>query len=574
MDILMLMGGAFVAYLIAYHTYGKFLARKIFKLNDMHPVPSKTHRDGRDFVPTRRGILFGHHFTSIAGTGPIVGPAIAIIWGWLPALLWVVFGSIFIGAVHDFGSLLVSIRNEGKSLSEISARYINTRVRFACFLVVFFTVTVIIAVFVVVIASIFTLFPNSVIPVWGQIPIAVLLGRAVYAKGQNLNLSTLVAVIAMYALIVVGSKYPLTIPDFSFIPASGIWAIILLIYAWIASVIPVTTLLQPRDYINAWQLFVAMALLIGGAVFSALTSNLELAAPAVNSSLPAGTPSIFPFLFVIVACGAVSGFHSLVGSGTSSKQLAKESDSLFVGYGSMLLEGVLAVVVIVCVAGGIAMGLEVDGNILTGAEAWNHQYSSYIGSQGLGGKLAPVILGAANMMATIGIPKAIGTTLMGVFIASFASTTLDTSVRLQRYVVSELASDFKAAPFRNRYIATSFAVVTAAALAFAEGAGATGALKLWPLFGCLNQLLAVIALLVITLYLKSCGGLKYLYTLLPFLFMLIVTTWSMAGNEIKYFGDGNILLTTFGAIVFAIGVWITIETAAVFINNDNPLPEA
>jgi len=570
MDTLSLMLVCGCGYLIAYHTYGRLLAKKIFKLDKNALVPSVERKDGVDYVPTRKGIIFGHHYTSIAGTGPIVGPAIGIIWGWLPALLWVFFGSIFMGAVHDFGALVISLRNEGKSISEVASKYINMRVRFIFFAVVFLSLLIVIAIFGVVIAAVFTRFPSAVVPVWLQIPIAVALGFAVYKKTANVAVSTAVAVFGMYLCIAVGSLIPVRLGTAFGIPPTGLWVIILLMYAWVASTLPVTTLLQPRDYINAWQLFIAMGLLIAGVVVSSLSGGLPLVAPAFNKTPPAGTPPIWPFMFVIIACGAISGFHSLVASGTSSKQVSKETDCQFVGYGSMLLESFLAVLVLVCVAAGIGMALKLDdGTILTGQAAWQHQYGSWIGAKGLSDKIAPVVIGAANMMAKLGLPETLGITLMGVFIASFAGTTLDTSTRIQRYVVSELANDLRIPFFANRWIATTFVVLTAAGLAFATGADGTGAMKLWPLFGTANQLLAALALLVITLYLKSKGGLKFIVTALPCLIMLVVTNWAMVKNEIifltneKYAGE-KWLLSVIGAGIFVLALWMTIEALLAF----------
>ena len=565
--LILLCGGG---YLVAYHTYGRVLAKKIFKLNKDAHVPSVERQDGVDYVPTRKGIIFGHHYTSIAGTGPIVGPAIGIIWGWLPAILWVFFGSIFMGAVHDFGALVISLRNDGKSISEVAAKYINMRVRFIFFAVVFLSLLIVIAIFGVVIAAVFTTFPSAVIPVWLQIPIAVALGFAVYKKTANVAIATAIAVVGMYICIAIGSLIPVRLGTAFGIPPTGLWVIILLMYAWVASTLPVTTLLQPRDYINAWQLFIAMGLLVAGAVVSSLSGALPLVAPAFNRALPAGTPPIWPFMFVIIACGAISGFHSLVASGTSSKQVAKETDCQFVGYGSMLLESFLAVLVLVCVAAGIGMALKLDdGTILTGQAAWQHQYGTWIGAKGLSDKIAPVVNGAANMMATLGLPETVGITLMGVFIASFAGTTLDTSTRIQRYVVSELANDLRIPFLANRWIATTFVVVTAAGLAFATGADGKGAMKLWPLFGTANQLLAALALLVVTLYLKSKGGLKFIVTALPCLVMLVITNWAMVKNEIifltdeKYAGE-KWLLSTIGAVIFVLALWMTIEALMAF----------
>lgn len=571
METLLLMLICGTGYLVAYHTYGRFLAKKIFKLNKNASVPSVELRDGIDYVPARKGIIFGHHYTSIAGTGPIVGPAIGIIWGWLPAILWVFFGSIFMGAVHDLGALVVSLRNEGKSLSEVAAKYINMRVRFIFFAVVFLSLLIVIAIFGVVIAAVFTRFPSAVVPVWLQIPIAVALGFAVYKKTANVAIATAIAVIGMYLCIAVGSLLPIELGTVLGIPSTGLWVIILLIYAWVASTLPVTTLLQPRDYINAWQLFIAMGLLVAGAVVASLSGNLPLVAPPFNTALPAGTPPIWPFMFVIIACGAISGFHSLVASGTSSKQVSKETDCQFVGYGSMLLEGFLAVLVLVCVAAGIGMALKLDnGTILTGQAAWQHQYSTWIGDKGLSDKIAPVVIGAANMMGKIGIPETVGITLMGVFIASFAGTTLDTSTRIQRYVISEMATDLRIPFLANRWAATSFAVITAAGLAFATGADGKGAMMLWPLFGSANQLLAALALLLVTLYLKRKGGLKFLVTALPCLIMLVITVWAMVKNEMNFISSSNWLLVIIGGGIFALSLWMTIEALAVFFNSSQP----
>ena len=571
MDTLLLMVVCGGGYLIAYNTYGRFLAKKIFKLDKNARVPSVELQDGIDYVPTKKGIIFGHHYTSIAGTGPIVGPAIGIIWGWLPAILWVTLGCIFMGAVHDFGALVVSMRNEGKSISEAAAKYINKRVRFIFFAIVFLSLLLVIAVFGVVIAAVFTRFPESVLPVWLEIPIALGLGWAVYKRSANVTLSTIVAVTTMYLTVGLGAYIEsvrpglFSLPECSWLPATGLWTIILLIYAWVASTLPITTLLQPRDYINAWQLFIAMALLVCGIVAASLGGNLPLAAPAINSSLPADTPSMWPFMFVIIACGAISGFHSLVASGTSPKQVAKEPDSLFVGYGSMLMEGTLAVLVIICVAAGIAMAYKTsDGTTLTGLDAWQHHYSSWAGAKGLGTKLAAFVTGAANIINTMHMPKIVGTAVMGVFVASFAGTTLDTSVRIQRYVVSELAADLRIPYLANRWTATSFAVITAMGLAFATGASGKGAMILWPLFGTANQLLAALALLVITLYLKRKGGLKFLVTAVPCVIMLVITNWAMVKNEMIFLADENWLLAIIGGGIFALALWMTVEAVIAF----------
>jgi carbon starvation protein len=341
----------------------------------------------------------------------------------------------------------------------------------------------------------------------------------------------------------------------------------LFIYAFIASTLPVTTLLQPRDYINAWQLFIAMGLLIVGVLVSGIGGKLQVVAPAVRA-MPEGAPPLWPMLFITIACGAISGFHSLVSSGTSAKQVKSEEDALFVGYGSMVFEGALATIVIIAVTAGIGIAYTTaDGAMLTGVSAWTHHYANWAGAAGLGSKVAAFVVGGANMVATIGIPKTIAIIVMGVFVASFAGTTLDTATRIQRYVVQELAGDVRLGFMQNRYAATAFAVITAAILAFATGASGAGALTLWPLFGATNQCLAALALLAITVYLKQRGGVRYLVSGLPAAFMIVMTTWGLIYNEIGFIKSGNMMLTIINAAVLLIALWIVVEGLSAFFSN-------
>ncbi|HUU28867.1 MAG TPA: carbon starvation protein A [archaeon] len=559
MDTLVLILVTFFGYLVVYQTYGKYLSRKVFRLDPAAVVPSREMEDGNDYVPTRKGIIFGHHFASIAGTGPIVGPAIGVIWGWLPALLWVFAGAVIMGGVHDLGALVVSLRNQGKSLSEIAAKYINRRVRLIFFLIMFLELLVVIAVFGLVIAIIFSIFPSAVIPIWIQIPIAVGLGWIVNRLGGNVFLSTFVAVALMYFTIYLGSLYPLSMGQVFDMPATGTWTILLLIYAFIASILPVTVLLQPRDYINAWQLFISMGILAAGALVASGTRGMAIVAPAINLHAE-GLPPLWPFLFITIACGAISGFHSIVSSGTTSKQTSSEPDALFIGYGSMLLESSLAVLVLVAVAAGIGLGYTTaQGEVLTGPAAWQHHYHSWSTAGGLASNINAVVIGSANMMDVIGIPKSFGIALIGVFIASFAGTTLDTATRTQRYILSELFSDLKMKQLAGRYTATFIAVLTAAILAFATGADGKGALTLWPMFGAVNQLLAALALLVVTIYLRERGKAYYLVTGLPCLFMVIMTTWAMLLNEGIFIREGQYLLAAINAFTLFLAVWMIVE---------------
>lgn len=558
METLALIIFTLAGYLLMYRLYGRFIGKKIFTITESNKTPSMEFEDGIDYVPTRKEIIFGHHFTSIAGTGPIVGPAIAIIWGWLPAVLWVFIGSIIMGAVHDFGSLLISMRNQGKSISEFTSKYINSRTRVFFFIIVFLALWIVIAIFGLVIAIIFHIYPTSVLAVWMQIPIAIYLGYLIYKKGKNVGLWSIMAVLALYIMIISGSYLPLDMPSLFGIPATGVWTILLLIYAYIASVLPVTTLLQPRDFINAYQLIIAMALLVLGVIASSLAGRLEIVAPVVQLA-PREAPPMWPFLFVTIACGAISGFHSLVASGTSAKQVKNENDSLFVGYGSMLVEGFLAILVIASVAAGIGMGYTKGDQTLFGFEAWSNHYATWTAAAGLGSKIGAFVNGAANMISSIGISHNIGIVIMGVFVASFAGTTLDTATRIQRYVVSELAGDLKINILTNRYIATAFVVITAAALAFASGADGAGALTLWPMFGAVNQTLAALALIIITLYLKKLGGVKWLIAGLPAAFMSVMTLWASILNQVDFNGREDLLLLIINASIILIVIWIVIE---------------
>jgi len=568
MGALAIMVIAFAGYIIMYQLYGKFIGAKIFALSGAAKTPAVEMEDGVDYVPTKKEIIFGHHYTSIAGTGPIVGPAIAIIWGWVPALIWVFLGSIVMGAVHDFGALIISMRNQGKSISEYTAKYVNDRTKIFFFFIVFLELWIVIAIFGLIIAIVFSMYPQSVIPVWLEVPIAIYLGYLIYKKGANAMTWSIIAVIAMYVTVVIGAYLPVKMPAIAGIPATGVWTIILLVYAFIASTLPVTTLLQPRDFINSHQLIVAMTLLIIGVLFAGIGGRLEIVAPAVQLS-PEKAPPMWPFLFITIACGAISGFHSLVSSGTSAKQVRDEQDSLFVGYGSMLLEGALATLVIIAVSAGIGLAYTTkDGATLTGAAAWTTHYSSWAAAAGLGSKVAAFVDGSANIIATMGISKKFALVIMGVFVASFAGTTLDTATRIQRYVISELFGGLKLKALTNRYVATFIAVVSALILAFATGAGGKGALKLWPLFGATNQTLAALALIIITLYLKRRGGLKWLISGIPAIFMSVMTIWAVILNQVSFGAAGNMMLTVINICILILAIWIAIEGVIKFFGTE------
>ena len=613
MTTLFIALGALVLYLIAYHTYGKWLGNKIFKLSVDSKAPSIELEDGSDYVPTSKGVVFGHHFTSIAGTGPIVGPALAVIWGWLPALLWVLFGSVFIGAVHDFGALVVSMRNKGQTVGDIAGRVISPRVRVLFLLILFMALTIVLAIFGLVIAAVFKAYPQSIAPCLIQIPLAVLIGLLIHRKGGNIMLASIVSLALMYLSVLYGDagwlgQMNTYLKDWPLMQ----WVSVLLVYSYIASVLPVWALLQPRDYINSLQLLSALGLIVVGLVFAGLFHGapvdgvrppLEIAAPMVESSMKLkDLPLIFPFLFITIACGAVSGFHCLVSSGTSSKQLRCETDARFVGYGSMLTEGFLAVLVILACVAGLGLGVaDGSGGTLLGVDAWNTRYEGWASMSGLGAKVGAFVDGAANFLKALGISAGFATALMGVFVASFAATTLDTACRLQRYVVQELAAtligpkatDDLISPagipvsmnplswLVNKHGATIFAVAVAwwmASLPAAEGkAPGTGGLILWPLFGATNQLLGGLAFLVIIFWMRR-QRMPVWFVVLPALFMLVLPAWAMGyqifgqaiGSTESWIDQERWLLVGIGSASLLLEAWMILEALAAWKKRRSP----
>ena len=606
---LLIAAGSFLAFIIAYHTYGRWLGSKVFGLDANAEVPSQQLRDDVDFVPTRKQVIFGHHFTSIAGTGPIVGPAIAVFWGWLPALLWVVLGSIFIGAVHDFGALVVSLRNRGQTVGEIAGRMIAPRAKILFLLILFFALTIVIGIFGLVIAIIFARYPSSVLSVWAAMPLAVAIGWLVYRRNVGLFALSLVALVVLYACVWIGAYWlPISLAP---VPALGVfgspivlWTAMLLVYCYIASVLPVWMLLQPRDFINSYQLYVAMGLVVLGLVVAGFTGQVDLAAsaPAIARDIPADAPNIWPFLFITIACGACSGFHCLVASGTTSKQIACETDARYVGYGGMLLEGALAVVVILACCAGLGMGATnpTTGEKLTGRAAWESRYQAKItpvldaeGSPVLdnagvpmttGGwqnhrlpqKVGAFVDGAANFLTALAIPLQLGTAIIAVLVASFAATTLDTATRLQRYVIQELGTSLHIAPLRGKYIATAVAVVSGGAVAMVPGPAGpgSGGLILWPLFGATNQLLAGLAFMVLVFFLLR-HNLPLWFAVVPMVLMLLMPGWAMLHQiQYEFWPNRSWLLLAFGCVILGLQVWMIVEAILIFPKARGVLEEA
>ncbi len=605
MSTFLIAVASFVGFIVAYRTYGRWLATSIFNLDPNAAVPSEQLRDDVDFVPSKRSLVFGHHFTSIAGTGPIVGPAIAVFWGWLPALLWVVFGSIFIGAVHDFGALVVSLRNRGQTVGEIAGRLISPRAKLLFLITLFFALTIVLAIFGLVIAAIFLKYPESVLGVWISLPLAILVGFISRKNPGALIGAAIVSLVVVYASVYVGAYYlPIQLPVSN--PIVG-WTIILLIYCAIASVMPVWVLLQPRDFINSWQLFIALGLLVIGLAVASFSgqANLFDSAPAMATEMPAGSPPIWPFLFITIACGAISGFHCLVSSGTSSKQICNECDSQMIGYGSMLLEGALAVVVILACCAGIGMGkfekktakagaatmattwqpvVNANQQPLRGRAAWRSHYSvdRPWKNFSLGDKVGAFVEGSANFLAAIYIPRTLGIGIMAVLVACFAATTLDSATRLQRYVVQELATTVGLKPLTNKYSATFTAVLLGGLIAMipnADGQIGKGGLLLWPLFGATNQLLAGLAFMVTAFYLWRRGKPVW-FIVLPTVVMMVMPAWAMSlqlfAPETGWFwslGD-NLLLATIGMATLGLQLWMALEAILLWPSVRGVLEEA
>ena len=526
--------------------YSKFIAEKIFQLDPDFVTPAHELRDDVDFLPTNRFVLWGHHFTSIAGAAPIVGPAIAVYWGWVPAVLWVTFGTIFFAGVHDFGAIWASARNKGKSMGALSEDVIGSRTRALFMIVIFLLLLMVNAVFGVVIAGLFVTTTTAVFPAWSAIAVALVIGQLIHRK-FNLTLLSICGVAALYFSIYIGSQLPIALPDQLFgLTANGSWIVILFVYAAIASILPVWVLLQPRDFINGLQLFIGLFLLYG----AVLLSLPEITAPAFNNMLPANAPSLVPLLFVTIACGAVSGFHGIVSSGTTSKQLDKEPDARLVGYFSAVGEGSLALITIIAVTG---VGLAAT------PEIWHQIYDQY-GTAGAG----TFVQGGAQIIQNgWGVPLGISTTLLATMVVLFAATTMDTGVRLQRYIIQEWGSIYDLPVLNNNILATVIAVGSCLLLAFgAGGASGSGGLTIWPLFGSTNQILAGLTLLVISVMLIKLGR-PARYTLIPMIFVLITSAWAAVIKLIEWYQDGNWLLVTIDVIVIVTSFLVILEAASV-----------
>lgn len=578
MNSIWLAAVALLVFALGYRFYSKFIAEKIYQLDPSFRTPAHEHNDGRDYVPTNKWIVLGHHFTSVAGAAPIVGPAIAIYWGWLPATIWVALGTVFAAGVHDFGALVLSIRHEGHSIGTLADKLIGKRGRILFLFIILILVLMVNAVFAWVISNLFISFPASVLSVFIQIPLAVWIGYYAYRRGGNMLVPSIIVLAIMYFTAVLATYVPALQIDLVryfggeesivLFGLNGVsmafltWIIILMVYVYIASVLPVWKLLQPRDFINAQQLILGLGILYLGLLFIAP----EVTAPARNTAVD--DVSWFPLLFITIACGAVSGFHGLVSSGTTSKQIDKETDGRFVGYLGAIGEGSLAVITIVAVATFFNTG-----------DAFSSTYSSFSAAGANG--LNVFIQGAGHLATGLMIPEEAARTIIAVIVVSFAATTLDTSVRLMRYIIAELGEIYQVKPLTRVHAATSVAVLSSTALVLLpegpRGFGSGGYL-LWPLFGTSNQLLAGINLLLISIWLKRQGR-PAVYTLIPMIFLLFMTLWAMLEQVVfEWSGWGgnelDLLLFPLGATILGFTLWILFEAVSVFRGHDgHPLKQ-
>ncbi len=491
-------------FVLAYRFYGRFLNRH-FGIDDNRPTPSHTDYDGIDRVPTKTAVLLGHHFSSIAGAGPIVGPIIAAAaFGWVPAILWVVIGSIFIGGVHDFSSLIASIRHKAKSIAEIAKEYM-TPLSYKLFLIfIWMALVYVLVVFIDLTSTTFVSHGEVATSSTLFLFLAIIFGLVLYKFKIPLFRASLVFVPLVFVGVWIGYEFPLNssvLPVFIQSNPGKFWNILLIIYAFIAAISPVWALLQPRDYLSSFLLYASLI----GAFIGIIFGGFNFQYPAFTTWADIDRGTLFPILFITIACGACSGFHSIVASGTTSKQLNCETDARKIGYGAMLIEGLVAVIALFTVA------------MLVKNDALVHQAPLVVFGNGMG-----------NFLSIIGIPFEIGLSFGILAVSTFLLTTLDTSTRLARYILEELLNLNSSA---SRYLSTLATLVLPLAFTFITLHDASGdpipAWKaVWPVFGATNQLLAGLALLVVYVWQKRKGK-KTIFILIPMIFMLSMTLWAL-----------------------------------------------
>jgi len=534
---------ALVMYVVAYKLYGGFITKRL-EVNNSRETPSHTMYDGIDYCPAKAPVLLGHHFASIAGAGPIVGPVIAAGFGWIPVYLWVVFGAIFIGGVHDYSSIVASIRHQSKSIGFIIQSYIGLNGKKLFLIFAWFTLILVIAVFTIIVADTFTHIPSAGTSSMLFMILAVLFGIAIYRLKVPLWIATIIGVILVFLSIPLGNIFPLQLNGLT-------WQLILFVYIFIASTVPVWILLQPRDYLNSFFLYALMLAGMVGIFFAAPTINI----PAFNSFSLDKVGYLFPALFVTVACGAISGFHSIVGSGTTAKQLNKETDGRIVGYGGMLIEGMLAVLSLIAVASMV-----------------NKEFIDILTTKGPVPAFSIGVARFINAIPVLNISIPLAETFTALAVSAFALTSLDTATRLARFMFQEYfesKENFEGTAFiTNRFVATGITVAFGAALTFS---GKT--MSIWPVFGSANQLLAALALLALTVWVANLKK-GYLFILIPMIFMFAVTLTALGMLIYQNFAINNYTLSLISILLFTLAVLLGIKAYNVLVNGKNLASES
>lgn len=522
MNSLVIVLITFILFFWAYKFYAKGL-EALWHLDPKRATPAYSKYDSVDYIPARNWlVLFGHHFSSIAGAGPIIGPVIAVmLWGWLPALLWVILGSIFIGGVHDFGSLITSVKEGGSSVADIAAGAISKRAKILLSLFVWLALILVIAVFAYLCADTFVKEPKIVLPSLGLIPVAMVVGFLLYSLRTNIALTTILGLVALVGLMFWGNLVPIN-------AGIKIWITVLLIYCYFASVLPVNILLQPRDYLSSFLLFFG----IGVGYIGILFTHPNISMPAYNKWSTA-EGSLWPMLFVTVACGAVSGFHALIASGTSSKQIANERHAKRIGYGGMVAEGLVAALAIVAV-----------GILFKSGDNFNAALKT-LTPMGIFAKGYGII--SKNLLGDYG--PFIAITILNAFIL----TTLDTATRISRYLTEELFG------LKNRYLSTLFIIILSAALAFSGKWQ-----KIWPVFGASNQLVASLALFVLSCWLLARGK-SIKFTIVPAFFMLITAITALISGLTKYIINKDIVLSIITILLIVLAGFMVWEIMPIIL---------
>ena len=510
MNAIFFLGGGIAAFLAAYLIYARRIARDL-GLGSSDPTPAHTMADGVDYVPARMPVLLGHHFASIAGAAPIIGPVLAAQFGWAPVYIWIILGGIFLGAVHDFMSLVASVRHQGRSIGTIIERYLGTSGKVLFLLFAWAALILVVAVFTLVVSRTFVTTPAVATASLLFIVLAIAFGLAVYRFKMNFALASVIGVALLGGCLYAGVLFPfprLFVATADGDPMLTFWQLLLLIYIFIASVTPVNILLQPRDYLNSFLLYA----MLGLALVAVLVSPPTIEGAAFVAFNVEGLGPIFPILFVTVACGAISGFHSMVASGTTSKQLNREADARPVGYGAMLIESTLALLA-----------------LLTAVSVSQAEHLTLL----KGGAVHVFSTGLAHFLSALGIPVGLGIGFAGLAVSAFALTSLDTATRLARFTVQELATrsgrsaDQQNLLSHNRFFATALTVGAGALLIFS---GQT--MSLWKIFGSANQLLAALALMAVTVWLAATGR-KTVYTFVPMIIMYLVTVCALVLQAIQ-----------------------------------------